>query len=115
MVMNLENLLLKSAMNQNYEKELQSVTEFYGSDLNKDDLITQLLIYKTKFKESKKERIVLDDIVEFMKRPGYSDLMPEIATILKLIFVLPATDAESERMFSKLKLVKTTLRGTIVC
>ena len=88
-------------MGQDYKIELETVTKFYGLDLNKDDLKTQLLCYRAKFKELKLESVDLDYIVKFMKQPGYSDLSSEIATILKLIFVLPATDAESERLFSK--------------
>ena len=112
-VMNLENLLLKSAKGENYENELKTITDFYGSDLNKDDLKTQLLIYRSKFKELKKEKIVLDDVVELLKKPGYSDILSEIATVIKLVCVLPATDAESERIFSKLKLVKTPIRNSM--
>ena len=41
-----------------------------------------------------------------MKRPGYIDLLTEAATVLKLILVLPATDAQSERVFSALKRIK---------
>ena len=81
--------------------------------MNKDDLKTQLLIYRSKFKELKKEKIVLDDVVELLKKPGYSDILSEIATVIKLVCVLPATDAESERIFSKLKLVKTPIRNSM--
>ena len=73
----LENLLLKSAKNENYQEELKIVTEFYGSDLNKDSLEAQLLTFTAKFKELKAEKVNLDVIVEFMKRPGYSDLVSE--------------------------------------
>ena len=37
----------------------------------------------------------------------------KFATILKLILVLPATNAQSERVFSGLKRVKTYLRNTM--
>ena len=108
-----ENLLLKCSNNQNYQDEFKNVTEFYGSDINKDQLETQLLIFKAKFKELKQEKVVLNDIVEFMKKPGYSDLLSEVATVLKLILVLPATNAQSERVFSALKVVETYLRNTM--
>lgn len=67
MVMNLENLLLKCALGQDYLEEFESVTNFYGSDLNKDDLKTQLLTFKIQFKEKKVE---LKDIIEVMKKPN---------------------------------------------
>ena len=109
----LRNLLLKCSNNQNYQDEFKNVTEFYGSDINKNQLETQLLIFKAKFKELKQEKVVLNDIVEFMKKPGYSDLLSEVATVLKLILVLPATNAQSERVFSALKVVETYLRNTM--
>ena len=40
-------------------------------------------------------------------------LLNEVATLLKLILVLPATNATSERSFSALKRVKTVLRSSM--
>ena len=48
-----------------------------------------------------------------MKKPNYSDLLSEIATVLKLILLLPATNAQSERVFSSLRRVKTYLRNSM--
>ena len=44
---------------------------------------------------------------------GYSELLSEISIVLKLILVLPASDAESERVFSALKRIKTYLRNSM--
>ena len=113
-VINLENLLLKCAMNESYDEELKTVIDFYVSDFNKDDLETQLLNFKAKFrKDFKSEKVVLNDVIEFMRRPGYSELLSEVSKVLKLILVLPATNAQSERLFSKLKIVKTKLRNSM--
>ena len=106
-VKNLENLLLKSATGQNYQEELQEVTDFYASDINRNMLETQLVSFRANFEKLKKEKVVLNDIVEFMRQPNYSTLLSEISTVLKLIMVLPATNAEAERGFSTLKRVKT--------
>ena len=86
------------------------MTNFYDSDLSKNDLKTQLLTFKLQFKE---EKVDLKDIIEVMKKPGYSDLLSEISTVLKLILVLPAANAQSERVFSSLRRIKTYLRGTM--
>ena len=40
-------------------------------------------------------------------------LIAEVCTIMKLILVMPATNAMSERSFSALKRVKTNLRSTM--
>ena len=57
--------------------------------------------------------VVLSDIVDFMRKPGYSELLSEISIVLMLILVLPATDAGSERVFSVLRRIKTYLRSTM--
>ena len=110
MVMNLENLLLKCAKGQDYSEEFENVTNFYGSDLDKDVLQAQLLTFRLQFKE---EDIDLKKIIEVMKKENYCYLLSEISTVLKLILTLPATNAESERVFSHLRLVKTYLRSTM--
>ena len=112
-VTNLENLLLKSANGEDSSEELQKVSDFYGSDVNKGQLEAQLLVFKSKFKELKKEKVVLKDIIDLMSKPAHSAILSEISTVLKLILVLPATDAQSERVFSSLKRIKTYLRNSM--
>ena len=103
-------MLLKCAKGEDYLEEFETVTEFYGSDINKDDLKTQLLTFKLQFRDKKVE---FQDIIDTMKKPNVSDLLPEIATVVKLILVLPATNSQSERVFSNLRWVKTYLRNSM--
>ena len=113
-VMSLENLLFKSAKGDDYQKELKEVIEKYESDLDKHLLGTQLLTFSAKCKnEFKEAKIVLHDIVELMRKNGSSGLLSEVCTVLKLILVLPATNAECERCFSALKRIKTYLRNSM--
>ena len=111
-VMNLENLLLKSANGEDYSEELENVTNFYGSDLDKKMLEAQLFTYKVLFKEFK-GKVVLKDVIKIMKNSINSVLLSEICTVLKLILSLPATNAQSERVFSSLKNVKTSARSSM--
>ena len=46
-----------------------------------------------------------------MRQPNYSELLSEIVSVLKLLLVLTATNAEPERGFSTLKRVKTYPRN----
>ena len=73
MITNLENLLLKSASGKDSSEELEKVSAFYGSDINKGLLEAQLLIFKSKF-ELKQEKVVLKDIMNFMRKPGHSQI-----------------------------------------
>ena len=55
-------------------EELQKVSDFYGSNFDKGQLEAQLLVFKSKFKELKQEKVVLKDIMNFMRKPGHSQI-----------------------------------------
>ena len=90
--MDLENLLFKSAVGEDCKKEFNSVTKFYGSDINPALLETQLLTYTAKFKEFKTENIMLENVKQFMRQPGYAQLLSEVSTVLKLLLILPTSN-----------------------
>ena len=48
-----------------------------------------------------------------MNKPGRIQLMPQISIVLRLIIVIPATNAGSERSFSTLHTLKTYLRASM--
>ena len=110
----MENLLFKSAMGKDYKEEFKIVTDFYGNDFDPDLLAAHFLTFRAQYKEINGDMITtLDEIIVFMRKPGYTGLLSEISTLLKFILVvLPATNAESERVFSALKRIKTYLRNT---
>ena len=45
--------------------------------------------------------------------PSCRNMLSEVTKIFELVLVLPATNATSERSFSKLKLIKTYLRSSM--
>ena len=45
--------------------------------------------------------------------PGVRALLSQVCKVMELILVLPATTAEAERCFSRLKLILTHLRSTL--
>ena len=57
----------------------------------------------------------MKDIISYFKSlsPGHRSLISEVDTLMKLILVMPATNATSERMLSALRRVKTYLRTTM--
>ena len=77
------------------------------------NLRAQLQTFKSIFR--KKDNLVFGDIIEFFKRcaPQVLSLLSELCKIIELILVLPASNAESERSFSKMKLIKGRLRSTM--
>ena len=92
------------------------ITDFYGSDLNSSKLEMNLLTFGVVFKIFKQGKVILKDVIDFMKQPGHSLLMSEVSIVLRLILVLPATNATSELVFSALiTRIKNYLTNLIIC
>ena len=110
----LENLLLKAAQGEEYKDELGFVIDQYGDDFTTSSLTTQLEILTSAFSSSS-EKPTLATIKEHIVSlsPAQRVLISEVCTVLKLIMVMPATNAISERSASVLRRVKTYLRSTM--
>ena len=110
----LENLLLKAANKENFDEELQFVTEFYGDDLNIDQLRLHLDIMSQNLPKFN-GRYTLQCVVVYLRdlTPIQRVLVSHVCTLVSLILVLPATNATSERSFSTLRRIKTFLRSTM--
>jgi len=106
----LQELLLKAACgdSEDYASELQFVTTFYGDDMNSSVLQVQLELCNTylNLKEFNNNGsfTVLEIRDCFCKlSPAARASMSEVVTILKLLMVMPATNAVSERSVSALR------------
>ena len=110
----MEQLLLKAVRKENYSSEFDFVTKFYESDLNVHALEMQLQVFATNFTMEGKNTSI-KDILKYLRNIFSSQraLLSEICVIAKLILVMPATNAISERSFSALRRVKTYLRSTM--
>ena len=113
----LENLL-KSATQMNIDAEVSAIADFYKGDFNFEDLKSQLAVMGKGFKEKVEQDgspTTVQQIIHYVR--GLSacqkDIMPQVIYLIKLILVMPATNATSERSFSALKRVKTYLRATM--
>ena len=100
----------------NFEQssEFDFVTKFYESDLNVHALEMQLQIFATNFAMEGKNTSI-KDILKYLRNISSAQraLLSEICVIAKLIIVMPATNAISERSFSALRRVKTYLRSAM--
>ncbi len=108
-----EELLLKAAKGKAYESELQHVTVFYGSDFSLPIFRCHLTTFTSTFTSD--GSITLNDVIAFLRSlsPAQQNLMSSVITLAKLILVMPATNASSERSFSALRRVKNYLRSTM--
>ena len=107
----LQELLFKAANGEAYQSELEFVTTFYKEDFS-HLLETQLHTFAHIFSGKKS---TLQGIINHLRglSPSQRELLSEVYKLLKLILVLPATNAISERSFSALRRVKTYLRSTM--
>ena len=108
-----ETLLLKAAAAEPHGIELDFVLSFYGSDFDPQLLPTHLEIFSQLFKVDKP--VFLADILKFFRSctSGQLELISQVGKLVKLLLVMPATNAESERSFSSVRLIKTYLRSTM--
>lgn len=110
---NMQDLLLLAAKKENYDNELKKFIEFYHEDVDVDLLKGQLKTFSKIF--TAKENINFEDIMSYFKQlgPGVKSLLSEVGKVMKLVLVLGASNATSERAFSRLRLISTYLRATM--
>lgn len=94
---------------------LKEVVEFYHSDFGNENLVqTQLtLLHANSTEESSLED--LQSVITYLETltSVQKEFYSEVIKIVKLILVMPATNAVSERSFSALRRLKTWLRTTM--
>lgn len=107
----LENIVLKAAKGKDFLPLISAeITKKYCEDINFDGLISQLNMLPNLIEEP------VEDFSSFLKwfqSTMYQHLLSQVGILLKLLLVLPATNAMSERSFSTLRRVKTYLRSTM--
>ena len=110
----MQSLLLKAATSWAYEEELKFVLSFYGSDFDPLLLPTQLQLFSRSLKADSGS-VTLSSICTFFKNctPAQLELMHEVTKLVKLVLVMPAINAGSERTFSALSRLKTYLWSTM--
>ena len=103
----IQELLLKAVAGEDHDEELAKVTAVYGDTESLLPEVVQAMGNDT-------SRFDIADLLDFFQSLGNARklLLSKICTLGKLMLVMPATNAVSERSFSTLKRVKTYLRST---
>ena len=111
----LEQILLLAATNSNYSAELKEVVEFYKDDFNSSELETQLEIFSQMNINGAGDSITFQDICKHIKTlpTSHHVLISQVVHLVKLILLMPATNAMSERSASAMRRIKTYLRTTM--
>jgi len=112
MYKNLQEVLLKCAHGEDYNSELQTISDFYGSDFDPAQLGIQLQLLAAHFETMKNDqgKITFREIVEYLQSLSVAQrsFYSQVAILVSLVLVMPATNAASERSFSCLQRVKVT-------
>ena len=91
--------------------ELSQAVDFYKDDLPHHKMFTvEYRMWVRKWKQC--SELVPERMVEALLQCDEIEF-PNISVLLKLALTLPITTCESERSFSQLKLIKTSLRSTM--
>ena len=106
---NLEDLLIKASLKDEFDQQLLFVCEFYKEDIIPDDLHSQLVIFGNSFQsipdKEKPASPTIFDIKDYFAKlsTAQKDLLGQVGLLLKLILVMLATNTTSERSFSALR------------
>ena len=104
-------MFLRSLRGEDFEEPLGKVLQLYKDNFKGEKLKVQLetLMY---FPESTIDNV--KELVEFVQSLSATtkSFVPQVTVLAKILLVMPATNAVSERSFSAMKRVKTFLRST---
>ena len=106
----MENILVSAAKGElaSCDDMISDVVAHFNGDLEQSDLMRELALLKNIISDCK---ITYDTLRA--KVSEYCCVFPQVLMLLRLLFVIPATSATSERSFSALRLVKTYLWSTM--
>ena len=112
----LEQLLLNTIRGESTQEMYDFVCKFYNSDFDCQRLQVHLEMLQATFPEGLKSvTLCTNDLKCFILSLSENEraVIEEVVTLLKLILVLPSTNAVSERSFSAMRRLKTYLRTTM--
>ena len=109
----LESLLVDAVNGNDFSKDLDSVCDFYGDDLERNSLLPQLQTLRAQL--GTETDLGLNNVVAYLRNlPSAAvDYFSEGFNLVKLLLVVPATNAVSERSASALRRLKTYLGTTM--
>ena len=113
----LETLLLTVTKEEELDSAALDAVKLYEGDFDTDLLASQLKTFGVDWKASCSSSCVsptFADILSYAVALSPAQvLLAEVCTLIKLILVMPATNAASERSFSAMRRVKSYLRTTM--
>ena len=110
----IQEVFLKAIKGIPYNDELERICQVYKEDISYGDLCLELPMFVRVIPIEEREIYNVAKLFKFLK--GMSRdmklVLSGVTILAKLMLVMPATNAESERIFSALKRIKTYMRST---
>ena len=109
--MSLEQMLIKAVKGELDESksEIRNILPIFPKDFSEEGLAADLDHLCAQEWDAEDG---LKSLKFIFQKKEVRKLLPEVTKVLQIILISPATNAVSERSFSKLKLIKTYLRST---
>ena len=101
-----------SRLSNDNSSRIAELAEFYKDDLDTVSLMTEYQLFRRHVEFKECSSIV--DVLKILHQKQLSLAYPNVTCLYKLCLTVPVTTASTERSFSKLKLVKTALRSTML-
>ena len=113
MYKNIESLIIATIKWGTAEHFFAAVTVFYSSDFDIDQLRLHLQFMATNYPQEQREAVTVRNVcVYFQKMSTFEkSLLSQAVVLSKLLIVMPATNAISERSFSSLRTLKNNMRS----
>ena len=111
----MQSLLLKAANKACYEEEFNRVSQIYSDDIDCYLLSVQLKLLAVATEDAgyKEGQVDLMKVMHILRNFVSKEAISQVLILAKLLLVVPATNATSERTFSTLRRIKTYLRSTM--
>ena len=113
MYRNLEEVLVKGVARDDISKQLHDISKLY-TEIDISKLEVQLSNMSSHFKTNN-ITVSLDRCLQYLTSlsPDMQVFYSEVCTLVRIIMVMPATNAASERSFSVMRRLKSYLRSTM--
>ena len=111
---NVQDLILNTCKGSPIDQELEFVVNFYQDDLRREQLQAQLMLLHALI-APKLGEVTIPAITQQLSQFSTAEqsAFSQVWILMKLLLVMPATNATSERSFSALRRVKNYLRSTM--
>ena len=111
---NFEGPVPNSCRGSPYDTQLSNVCDFYKDDISKMQLQAQLPLLQALFAEEKNQsELRIKDFTLSQLSSAQQLAFSNVWVLMKILLVMPATNASSEHSFSGWRRIKTYLRTTM--